>query len=627
MLQSMRQLAHSWVFKGLMLLLVVSFGIWGIGDMFRGNALRRAVAKAGDESISMQELNRAFEQSLARARQVLGPDITAQQAKQMGMADRALNDLIENSLFDQDLKRLGIEAGDSAVFQQLMQMPQMKDKDGKFDKRILAAYLQQSGLGERSFLDQQRKTLASRQLLDALSTLPPLPTSMVKALYCARGQKRVFDVITLEDSSIKGIGTPDDAALRDYYQQNPKLFTTAESRGLTIATLATADILKDITVSDDQVKKEYDNKRDQLTEPEKRDLLQVVLQDEAKAKEVAESARASGNLVAAAKPTGREVIPLNQTEESGLFPELAKPVFALKQGGVTDPIKSALGWHVMQVRKITPAGIPSLDAIKDKLRETMKNDQAADIATRQVNQLDDELAAGHALEDIAGEMKLHVVKIPAVDASGKTPDDKEPAELPHKDDVLKQAFGQNSGETSPVMDDKNGNYFVVRTDKISPSAVKSFDDVKPEVAAAWKAQEQVKRASAEAEDIAKGLREGKAASVFAAKAGVDVRVSKPISLLGDSDPALPKEILAQIMKLKKGEATVLPLNGKQMIVRLAQIVSVGDTVDPAAAGKISSELTNDATKGFADEYGKYLRVLFPVVIHQDALDGIAQQGG
>lgn len=626
MLQSMRHLAQSWVFKTLMIVLVVSFAFWHIGDVFRGNPLHRVVASAGSVDFTVQELNHSFDQALARARQIIKPDLTAQQAKDMGIASTALSDMIENSLFDQDLRRLGIDVDDRAVLQMVMQGPEFKDKDGRFDKNLFKAFLDQQRITERDFVNEQRKNMASRQLVGGFTNLPPAPSGLLDNLYKARAQKRIVDIVTVDSQNLT-VPSPDDQSLQDYYQKNPKFFTTPERRGITIASLATDDIAKDIVISDDQVKKEYDTKGDQLSEPEKRDLLQVIVQDEDQAKKLAKTAQASGNLVSAAKPTGHEIIPLNQTDEAGLLPEIAKPVFALSQGGVTEPIKTGLGWHVIQVRKITPPGIPAYEAIKEKLRQTMKNDQAADTASRLVNQLDDELAAGHALDDMANTMKLHLVKIPAVDANGLTTNGQQSTELPHKEDVLKAAFAQNNGESSPVMDDKNGNYFVVRTDQITPSAVKPFDEVKAQITAAWKKQEQMKAAETEADKIASDLREGKTASSFASQKGVEVRSSKPLSLLGESDPSLPKSALPQIMKLKAGEAAVLPeQQGKYVVVRLAQVIPAGNTQDESGRGKIASEYKDNAPKELAEQYMNYLRVIFPVHIKADAMDGIGQQG-
>lgn len=624
MLQSMRHLAQSWVIKGLMAVLVVSFCIWNIGDTFRGNPLHRVVASAGSVDFTVQELNQMFSQELSRARQMFKPDLTAQEAKQMGLGQSALNDMIDNSLFDQDLKRLGINADDHMVMKLLMEAPEFQNKDGKFDKKLLQNYLADQRKGEREFLNEQRKDIASRQLVGAFTDLPLPPQPLLDNLYKARAQKRILDIVTINSQSARDVGTPDDKSLRDYYEQNPTSFTIPERRGITIAVLSTDSIAKDIAISDDQVKKEYDAKGDQLSEPEKRDLLQVIVQDEEKAKQLAKAARES-NIVTAAKPTGHEVIPLNASDESNLLPEIAKPVFALPEHGVTDPIKTPLGWHVIQVRKIIPAGIPKYEAIKEKLRENMKNDQAADTASRMVNQLDDDLAANRPLEEMATKLKLRLIKIPSIDASGKTAEGKDPTELPHKDDVLKAAFGQNNGESSPVMDDKNGTYFVVRTDQITPSSVKTFDQVKTEVVAAWRKQAEAKAVETAADDIAKELREGKPTSALAARKGVEVRSSTPISSIGSTDPSLPRGSMSQIMKLKKGEVAVLPQSmGKQMIVRLAQIIPADGAKDEAAIGKIGSEYNNTAPKELADAYLKYLRNVFPVHIKADALDSITQ---
>jgi peptidyl-prolyl cis-trans isomerase D len=103
------------------------------------------------------------------------------------------------------------------------------------------------------------------------------------------------------------------------------------------------------------VQKEYDDKAEQLAHPEQRDILQVVLPDEEKAKQLVKQARASGDLAAAATAEKENAIPLNQLDDKSLMPELAKTVFALHPGEIGEPVKTQLGWHVVQLKKITPA--------------------------------------------------------------------------------------------------------------------------------------------------------------------------------------------------------------------------------------------------------------------------------
>lgn len=626
MMQSMRNLAHTKVVKGLMIILMVSFALWGIGDIFRGNPLERTVAKVGNQSISVQALNREFEQQLIRTRQIMGPEFTAQQAKQMGILDKTLNGMIQKSSIDQAIKKLGLEVSAKTVLDEVAAQPQFRDKDGNFNRALFRQLLEQAHLNESNFLAEGQKDMQRQQIITALSPSSQPPQLIVDALYNARGQKRFVNIVTVNNESITSIPLADDKTLQDYFAQNPKPFTAPEYRALTIARLSTDDIAKDITITDDQVKKEYDDKQTELKQPERRDIVQIVLQDEAKAKALAEAAKTSGNLTKSGKMAGYDAIPINGSDEKSLPSELAKPVFTLQTSQVSDPIKTGLGWHIVQVKKITPEGVPAYSEIKDELRQTMQRNQAIESLTKLVNQLDDELAAGHALEDVADGMKLRLIKIVDVDANGKLSDGKEPAELPFKTDVLKTAFAQNNGDTSPILDDKNGNYIVVRTDNVTASAPKPFEQVKNEVAALWKADQQAKFAKEQAEKIAQALREGKTPASFAHDKGVSVRVSDGISMLGDNDDELPPSLLPQVFHLKKGDVVAAPAGNKQYVMQLKELAAADPAVGEHAKLKITEELNKTTPSELTQEYIDYLRLILTVDIKEDVLESVRQQG-
>ncbi|MDP9128255.1 MAG: peptidylprolyl isomerase, partial [Pseudomonadota bacterium] len=326
----MRNLAQFWVFKGLMVILVISFGIWGIGDMFRGNPLQRPVARVGDKVITVQELNKEFEATLVKMRQSLGAELTAPQAKQFGLLDRALDSLAERAGVDLELDHLGIDVTTKAAVDWIALQPELRNKDGSFNKELFRKAADRRHMSEAEFIESSRHAMASFTLFSSFGTGGNVPKAMVDALYIARGQKRVLDVVTLANDSIRDLPQPDDKVLHDFYDKNPSLFTAPEYRGLTVAQLALEDIMKDVVISDEQVRKDYADHVAQYAHPERRDVLQVVVQGEAKGKEIADAARAVGNLAAAAKDKGFKTVPLNQTEEKTLLAELAKPVFSLK---------------------------------------------------------------------------------------------------------------------------------------------------------------------------------------------------------------------------------------------------------------------------------------------------------
>ena len=626
MLQSMRHIAQSWVVKGLMAILVVSFGIWGIGDMFRGNPLQRAVAKVGGDSITVQQLENEFKQTLQRARQMIGPDVTEQQARQMGLVDASLNALIERSLMQQDIQKLGLLVSDKTVYEFLARQPQFKDKDGKFDPKILRQMLAQAQLSEHEMVSEESKDLAYRQIVGLFSGDVSQPKLIVEDVAKARTQKRILEIASIQNSAVKITKMPSDKDLQGFYQDNLKDFTQPEYRGITIAVLSTDSVMKDIAISDDQALKEYQTKGDLYAHGDMRDIVQVVTQSEDKAKQIAKAAVASKNLTEAGKAEGIEAIEIAHADDKSLLPELIKPVADLKTAGqIMQPVKTDLGWHVIQLKKLTPAGKDSFDAIKNTIKDSMRRDQAVEITTHMVNQLDDELAAGHSLEDIADALKLRLIRVASVDAMGHDKNGKDPAELPNKDVVLKTAFAQNSGEVSPVIDDKAGGYFVVRTDEVTSSTPKPFDTVRADVITDWTAQEQMKQAAADAEKLAKALRDGKQlSSLTKDRSDVEVRVSRPVSVLGEGDPSLPAYLLPAIMKLKKGEVTTAATKDKQLVLRLAGISDAGATEVTAAQPKVAGDLQNATQREQMTQYLKYLRVVFPVTVKQDAIDSLSR---
>lgn len=628
MLQSMREMSKSWIFKTLMLLLVISFSAWGVGDMFRGNPATRVVASVGKVEIQVQDLERRFQTEMQEARAAFGPEFSVEQARQVGLLDRTLNIMIQESLFDQAAARMGVSVSPDVVLRTLAQEPNFRTKDGKFNTDLLRKLLSKAGLTEEMFFDLETRNEARRVIADAVMSSGQAPQIMIDTLYQARGAKRVLEVITLRNDSIKGLKPATDDDLQTYYKENEGQFVAPEYRGLTIAHLASADITKDITISDEEIKTAYDDRAAEMVQPESRDLVQVVLQDEAKAKSLAETALTLRSLPQAAKAKGLTPITMNKIDEKAILPELSPAVFALKEGDITTPIKSSLGWHIIQLNKINAKGTITFDQAKTALRKILQEERAGDMIAKTINQLDDAIAGNQTLEDISDSLRLQLTRYAAIDATGKQQDGAEPkTPIPAKELTLASAQSLAAGETGQVLDDGKGNFYVVRVDQVTPSQTRPFAEAKPQVLAAWTEEQLYTKASAAAEEIAKQLREGKSATSFASQPGIDVRLSKPMSVLSDPDKDLPPEIVPQVPQMKKGDVTVAARQGKQYIVRLADIVAVDPKKAESSRLKVVDDLREKLPANLIEQYTVYLETLFPKEIDQDLLNSLKTQGG
>lgn len=622
MLQSMRKMAHSWMFKWLMCVLTLSL-IWSLGGTLRSGVTGEAtVAKVGSHTITTQDLNLEFRRLLAYAQTMMGRDLSAADAKKLGLMDTALNNAVQRSTLDQETKRLKIEIAPEIAYAKIAAQPTFRNKDGSFNKEAFKRFLSTTQLNERDFAQQ----IARDQVIDVFSATPPVTQTALDAIVQALAQKRILRVMEFKNSAVALNAKDADTALRAFYDQHGELFTAPEYRTITVASLSVSDITKDITVSDADVEKEYNANQDRYSKPERRDLIQVVVQNEEKAKKLADDAAAKGSLNLAAKASGYEVIPLSASDEKSLLPELVKPVFALAVGEITPAIKSDLGWHVLQVKKLLPAEKTPLKEVKETIRTTLLHDQAIESATKIVNNIDDELAAGHTLDDIAGSQKLTLNKLVPIDPQGLAADGKKPANLPSDGEALKTAFAQNSGEVSPIMDDRHGHYTIVRTDEVTPSKVRPFDEVKAQVKTLWQEQTQAKLAQERADKIAQAIRDGKGAMSAAEGLNLESRTSKPITMGGSTAPDLPSSALKAIYKMKKDEVITAHNGDSQMILQLARIEEGSNAEKDALRTKIGGELSAHRSDELLDLYGRYLGTLYPVNINRDAMTAIMGQG-
>ena len=132
MLQALRSTVGSWIVKILFVLLILSFGVWGIGDIFRGRTDTTA-AQVGDVKISTVELDNAFRQEVNRLRQMLGGQIDAEQAKALGLVNQTLDQLIQRTLLSLAADDAGLRVGDPLVLGQLRAEPAFHNQLGQFD--------------------------------------------------------------------------------------------------------------------------------------------------------------------------------------------------------------------------------------------------------------------------------------------------------------------------------------------------------------------------------------------------------------------------------------------------------------------------------------------------------------
>jgi peptidyl-prolyl cis-trans isomerase D len=238
MMQAIRTRAGSIIVKVLFGLLIISFGFWGIYTRSAPPTADTVIATVGGQSIRAEDLQRTLQAAIERLRAQSGTSIGPQQAKQLGILDTLLNQLIDRSLLEQETARLGLEVSDDEIRGAIYSNPAFRGPDGKFDRQIFGQVLTMNRLSEDQLVGRLRHDIPRSDLVQAITAGIGMPRPVVDALYRYRNEKRLADIVAVPVSSVTDIGEPSESDLSKFYDAHPDLFRAPEYRGFTVASLS-----------------------------------------------------------------------------------------------------------------------------------------------------------------------------------------------------------------------------------------------------------------------------------------------------------------------------------------------------------------------------------------------------
>ena len=490
MLGSFREKILSWGAKVLFGLLIISFGLWGIGDYnISGSNANDAIAEVGGRAISARDLDAEVQNAMARMRRLLGQDFSDEQARALGIIDQTLDTLVRKNVFIAGADKTGLIVNDEVLGQAIRNDDQFKTA-GQFDRQAFFQALTAAGLSEPAFVSMYRVQLLQNQLLSPIQLGLKVPASLTDQVYRYRKEKRVADVLRIDHSKFKDIETPDLRTLAAFHKKNSGLFTAPEYRGLTVVLLQPEDVADDIDVPEQRVQDEYDSRIHEFTKLETREISQILVSDEAKIREVSNRLSLGGDFTKVAKEVAgikKEALQLGNLAKRDLpVPKLAEAAFRLAPNTNSEPIKTALGWHIVRVDKVIPGSQKTLEEVREKLTRDVQLEIAADTLVSLANKFEDDLGSGSTLEEAARRLNLKVIKVDAIDRRGFDYAGKLVEAIGKNRDILQVAFTTEEGQDSILTDFGAASFFILRVDTVTPPELRALETIRTDVAAAWK---------------------------------------------------------------------------------------------------------------------------------------------
>jgi len=629
MLDAIRKHASGWVVKIFLGVLILSFGIWGIADIFRGGR-DPTVAKVGDVEITANQFNQEFRRSLQRLQAALGTQMDAERARQLGLADTTLQQMIGRALMDQKIASMGIVVSDPVIRQEIVANPAFKGRGGEFDRGVFEQRLRAAGLNEAYFVAESRRDIGRDALLGSLAGAGPAPKAMAETVYRYREEKRIAEIVIFPQDAVALPADPDEAALSAFHQAEAQRFSAPEYRSVTLASLKATDLAKDVQVVETELKDEYESRIDEFSFPEKRKLEQIVYPDEAAAKAAKARIVGGADFAAVARETlGRkpEELALGEVAREDLPEELAGPAFVLAVGALSDPVASPFGWHLIRVLAIAPPRRLAFDEAKGQLRDELKLRRAADNVASLANKLEDLLAGGTRLDEIAGRLGLRLDKIEAIDSDGRDPSGKEVALAAGERPLIEAIFGTAEGTETRLVETVDGGLIVGRVDKVTPSALRPLASIRNDVLDAWRQDQRRQIAEKQAADAKTAIEGGQGIADVAKKMGREYRITAALRRSGPTGDALISSALAgRLFALNVGGVAVdaSAAGDGSVVARLKEIVPADPAADAAGVERLAKALAEAINADVLAQYQQALRDEIGVRINAQIFERLFQ---
>jgi len=563
MLQNINKIGRSWLGKVVVAILfgflIVSFAIWGIGDIFRGS-VSTTVARVGNTDISAEAFRTAYQNELQRLMRQTRQSITPDRARALGLDTQILSRLVSEAALDQKAKELGLAVSDQLVARTITQDPNFRGPNGQFDRAAFDDILRSNSLSEAAFVREQRGVVTRLQLADAIAGALPVPLAMRETIHRYGAERRSAAYVLLSPAAAGDIPAPTEEQLKTYFEEHKAAFRAPEYRAVNAVALGPETLAKPEQVSDADARQRYEQvKGSRYGTPERRTIQQIVFPNLEEAEAIFKRIKdgATFEAIAAERNVDPKSLELGTFSRTELIdPAVANAAFSLAEGAVSGPVQGRFGPVLVRVTKIEPENVKPFEQVAAEVKREVALERARNTINEVHDAIEDLRAGAKPLADIAKEKGLPLVSIPAIDRTGRDKAGNPVPNLPERDALLTAVFTSDVGVDKEPLRTRAGGYVWYDVTGIEPARDKSFEEVRDAVAAQWRNEEVSRRLSDKARTLVERIDKGEPVEAIAAELGVPAQTAT--DLARNATQPLSADVVARIFSTPVGKAASAP---------------------------------------------------------------------
>jgi peptidyl-prolyl cis-trans isomerase D len=624
MLQNIHDKLKGWLAYVVLGAIGLVFVFWGINWTM---SAPNYAAKVNGTEISSNEVRQSYQQQLAQMERMSNRPLD--DAMRNEIKRRVLDQYVSSEALVSRADHLGYRVSDQELLNEMAKVPAFQ-VDGKFDQAHALAILNAQGRSVSEIEGLFRRDAKLRQLDTALSTSSFVTAAELKRFRALTRQQRELAWVTLPAAKFAAGATPDEAAVKAYYDAHKSDFMTPETVNLRYVELSLSQLAEKVNVDDAQLKAYYDEQKaktpERFTQGEQRRVRHILLsvndpKDDASVKAKAEGLvkrlQAGEDFAKLAKEFSQDPGSANQggdlgwSERKVFVGPFADAAFGMKVDEIKGPVKTQFGYHILKLDGIQAPTVKTFEQAKAELETEYRRNEAERLFNNAQDQLADAALQNTTdIDVVARKAGLTVQDIPNFKRSEGG------GALGNNPAVIEAAFSPEvlDGRLSSIVEVDKGRGVVLRAADHHLPQQKPLEAVRSEVVNAWKKQRGVELAAAAAAEAVKRLGEGESWDTVAKSLGGAVQAPK---FIARADQDIPMEIrtaafnapkpaqkpIFEHVGLANGDAAVLALsavredpnlagfNEAEMRRMYAQRVASGEAESYAAGARASAEVT------------------------------------
>ena len=609
------------IFGTLLTILIISFGMWGTEDLVGVTQKQSTVATVGKIDVSAQEFYSLYSRQTEEIRKLLGSSLDIKKSREFGYVDRALSSLINRALFNNEALQLGLSVSDINVRDKILRDDAFKDDLGQFSELVFRQLISESGYTEDSYVEGTRQDLAREQMVETISTSLIIPNIMKNSLSKYNLEERTVDYLTIKVEEEK-FTKPSNEKIRKYYEENKSDFMSKEFRSAETLLLDAKEYAKKSTVTDEEIKLLYEERKELLVEPAQKYLHQIIVDSKSDVESISKKVNFN-NFTSTAKTMANlteDDIDLGWNTKNDLPDEIIDATFSLKKGEISKPIESSFGWHILKIIDSKERKEVSYEEVKKQFENELLLEKGKEAVFDLQDELEDLLASGNTFEEISKILEVKMIVADKIDNEGIKQNKQVNNEF-QDERILRTIFNQKINEEGNIIDiDKDeGLAISLVTDIINPRQL-TLDESNELVRKKLIFDLKLKNAQDKAEKIKNEISNGKSFKDVANKYKLEIKGVKPFTRVLPDSSELPIPLISKIFDSNLGDINIEKRGNSEIIIAKTAEILNNLSSDEKEIKEFTKKIKDDLTIDLLAQFSEALRKKYKITINDDVID-------